>query len=325
MKHILTAEQFTPAFLVALFKRTEQFGMQLKSGTGKIWLRQRLANHLLFNVFYEPSTRTRFSFASAAHHLGMHLVETESASEFSSAIKGETLEDTIRVLCEYHPSAIVLRHHEDGAALRASTVSKVPIINAGDGKKEHPTQALLDVYTIFQKFKTLNNLTIMVGGDLAYSRTTRSLIHLMAKFAGTRFIFVSPPELSLLPDVLEHLGNFEVPYIEVKENSSDLIKDYLKHADVVYWTRLQKERIPQDLLPKISDIFSITSEHLACMKPTSILMHPLPRNREISTEVDSDHRAVYFQQPGNGMLVRMALLEWVLGQAPFENSLRYDK
>lgn len=316
-KHILNAEQFDLPFLLNLFKRTTQFDGQFNTSTGKIYLRQRLSNQILFNIFYEPSTRTRFSFSAAALHLGMHVVDTESASEFSSAIKGETLEDTIRVLCQYRPSAIVLRHHEDGAAVRAAEVSTVPIINAGDGKWQHPTQALLDVYTIYRKFKTLNNLTLMIGGDLAFSRTARSLIQLMSKFAGVRFIFVSPPELALLPDIIEQLQNNKVPFVEVKENSQELLKEYLSHADVVYWTRLQKERIPSELLDQISNLFTITPAHMEVMKPSAILMHPLPRNQEISKEVDKDPRAVYFQQPYYGMLIRMALLEWILGQTGY--------
>lgn len=318
MRHVIYSENFNKQFLQRIFDRTDQIQTQFKtpagsySSSGRKYLREKFQDSLLFNIFYEPSTRTRISFSAAAHHWGMSVVETENAAEFSSAVKGESLEDSIRVLCEYHPSVIVLRHSQDGAAERAARVSSVPIINAGDGKWQHPTQALLDVYTIRQKLGRLDNLTIVIGGDLAYSRTARSLIHLMLQFPGNQFILVSPPELSVLADLKQTFASTKTPHTEVQDNSDASIKEALAAADVVYWTRLQKERIPVQTLDSLQNSFTITHDHLDIMKRDAILMHPLPRNEEISKLVDSDPRAVYFQQPGNGMFVRMALLEWVI-------------
>jgi len=309
--HIIKSQQFSPEYLQKLFHKVASIQQQFKNGTGRVILRQKLANKLLFNVFYEPSTRTRYSFAAAAHHLGMQVIDTENAKQFSSAIKGESIEDTIKVLCGYAPDVIVLRHHEAGSADRAAAVSTVPIINAGDGAGQHPTQALLDVYTIFNRLKTLNKLTVLVGGDLAYGRTVRSLVYLLSKFKGTSFIFCSPEQLKMFPDIKEHLDDKNVPYIEVTKDLHRVIS----LADVVYWTRIQKERIT-DLDIDVDELmqqFVIDKPTMSLMKPYSVLMHPLPRNNEISTEVDDDVRSAYFEQASNGMYVRMALLETILG------------
>lgn len=309
-KHILRSQQFSPEDLAEIFYRANNIKSQVKNPTGQICLRSRLANKLLFNIFYEPSTRTRLSFASAAHHLGMEVIGTEAADQFSSAIKGETLEDTIRVLCSYQPNAIVLRHHTEGAAERAAAVSNVPIINAGDGSGQHPTQALLDVYTIFNRLKTLENLTILVGGDLAYGRTVRSLVYLLAKYPGNSFIFCSPESLKMFPDIKDHLAECGVPYLEIHSNLNKI----LGLADVVYWTRIQKERIDNSVInfDEIMQQFVIDQSAMTLMKPYSVLMHPLPRNSEIHPEVDGDVRAAYFEQAENGLYIRMALLEMLL-------------
>jgi aspartate carbamoyltransferase catalytic subunit len=266
----------------------------------------------MFNIFYEPSTRTRISFASAANHLGMQVISTENAREFSSAIKGETLEDTIKVLCHYYPDVIVLRHHEEGSVARAAEISTVPLINAGDGKGQHPTQALLDLYTIWERLKTLNNLKVLVGGDLAHGRTVRSLVYLLSKFKGTEFIFCSPEILKMQEDIKEHLNEHNIPYVEI----FDSLDKVIPIADVVYWTRTQMERLGSLELDKeqIKKDFTIDKNTLALMKPFSVLMHPLPRVDEITVDVDKDVRAAYFEQAGNGMFVRMALLEWVLSK-----------
>jgi len=309
LKHIIKPQQFSVEFIQKLLNRTAQIKKQFKSSAGRLILRQRLSNKLLFNIFYEASTRTRFSFASAAHHLGMNVIGTENAREFSSAIKGETLEDSIKVLCYYCPDAIVLRHHEDDSADRAAKVSNVPIINAGSGKSFHPSQALLDIFTIWERLKTLNNLKVLVGGDLAYGRTARSLVYLLSKFEGNEFIFCAPEILKMQPDIKEHLDEHNIPYVEIFED----INKVMPFADVVYWTRIQKERIEADLdLDKVIADFTIDTNTLSIMKPYSILMHPLPRVHEISVDVDKDIRAAYFEQAGNGMYVRMALLEWIL-------------
>ncbi len=248
------------------------------------------------------------SFGAAAKHLGLDVVNTENARDFSSAIKGETLEDTVRVLGEYHPDLIVLRHFETGAAERAAHVSAVPIVNAGDGRGQHPTQALLDLYTIQQAHGRLDGLTVVIGGDLANGRTVRSLAYLLAKYERVRLIFVAPSVLAIGDDMKAYLTRKHVSFSE--ELNLDRA---LQRADVVYWTRIQQERLAPDV--RYEDVvhqYTIGTPQLRQMKSSAILMHPLPRVNEISTEVDLDPRALYFHQAGNGMFLRMALMSAIL-------------
>lgn len=309
MRHVLRSQQFDRPLLEQLFRRADWFHNKIRTLHGRRMLQEILRSRMLFTVFYEPSTRTRMSFAAAAQHLGMEVVTTENASEFSSAVKGESLEDTIRVLCEYHPDVIVIRHHETGAAERAARVSSRPIVNAGDGQGQHPTQALLDLYTIRQEIGRLDGLTVTIGGDLARGRTARSLAYLLTKFDKARLIFIAPPGLEMGDDIKEHLAEKGTPFIEESSLAVALPK-----SDVVYWTRIQKERAAPGVDHEaVARQFSIGSRELELMKPEAVLMHPLPRNAEIAAAVDSDPRAAYFRQAGNGMLIRMALLEWVIG------------
>ena len=202
MKHILRSQQFDRSTLEKMFSATEELSRLYQDTKGKQTLRKSCEGRLLFAVFYEASTRTRFSFCSAAHHLGMGSIQTENARKFSSAVKGETLEDTIQVLCQYDPDIIVLRHHEIGGADRAAAIIDrlgypVSIINAGDGKGQHQTQALLDLYTIKCELGRIDGLTVTVGGDLANGRTARSLVYLLSKFQDVRFFFLSPQYMLL--------------------------------------------------------------------------------------------------------------------------------
>ena len=315
LHHIIKSQQFDIDLLQKLFYKTGNIKSQFKNPAGRTMLRRKHEGKLLFNVFYEPSTRTRYSFAAAANHLGMQVVDTENAKQFSSAIKGESIEDTIQVLAGYHPDAIVLRHHEAGAAHKAALISPVPIINAGDGAGQHPTQALLDVFTIYNRMKKLNDLCILVGGDLAYGRTVRSLVYLLSKFKGNSFVFCSPEPLMMFPDIKEHLEEIGAPYVEVTQN----LHKALPHADIVYWTRIQRERItdPTIDIEKVMEQFVIDQEALDIMKPYSVLLHPLPRNKEIARECDDDIRSAYFEQAANGMYVRMALLDEILTKNSF--------
>lgn len=307
MRHVLYSQQFDRAILQHLFRRADEFRTRIKDPAERLALTQLHRGKMLFSVFYEPSTRTRMSFGAAAEHLGMSVVATENAREFSSAIKGETLEDTIRVLCEYYPDAIALRHYETGAAERAAKVSSVPIINAGDGSGQHPTQALLDLYTIHQALGTVDGLTVTIGGDLANGRTARSLAYLLAKFDVTRIVFIAPDQLKMGKDLKEHLREKGLPFSE----ESDL-RSALSECDVVYWTRVQKERLgPGVSYEDVSARFVIDREQMSWLKANAILMHPLPRVSEIPADVDDDPRAWYFRQAGNGMFIRMALLEWI--------------
>jgi len=265
-------------------------------------------NRIMATLFYEPSTRTRFSFETAMHRLGGHVISTENAAEFSSVAKGETLEDTIRILNGY-ADVIVIRHKEVGSAKRAAAVSRVPIINAGDGAGQHPTQALLDLYTIRKEIGSINGLRIAMVGDLAQGRTVRSLAYLLSKFRGVTMYFVAPPLLKMKEDILEHLRERNVTFVE--ETALDKV---LPEVDVVYQTRVQKERFGD----RIADyemcrgVYIINQDTLRLMKPKSIIMHPLPRLDEITMEVDEDPRAAYFRQAQNGLYVRMALLTQVL-------------
>jgi len=259
-------------------------------------------------LFYEPSTRTRFSFETAMYRLGGSVISTENAAEFSSVAKSETLEDTVRILNGY-ADVLVLRHHEVGSAKRAASVSRIPVINAGDGAGQHPTQALLDLYTIHKEIGSIDGLRIAMVGDLAQGRTVRSLTYLLSKFQNIRIYFVAPPLLKMKEDILDHLRERQVWYAE----ETDLDK-VLSEVDVVYQTRIQKERFGDRIADyeQCRGVYVISSESLRLMKATAIVMHPLPRLDEIAMEVDRDPRAAYFRQAQNGLYVRMALLSLVL-------------
>jgi len=303
--HILAATQFTHAQLDLLFARAEELRNYTTPSQRKE-LTELHKGRQLCSLFYEPSTRTRLSFEAAAIKLGMGVVSTENAREFSSAAKGETIEDTIRVLDEYKFDIIVLRHHKTGTAAQAAHVSQTPIINAGDGKGEHPTQALLDAYTIYRQFGRLDNLHIVMGGDLANGRTVRSLAQLMSSYPNNRITFISVPELQIGEDIKATLRKNNTPFKETMDASAAF-----KTADVVYWTRLQKERLTNPAaIPEAR--FNIEPEILNHLPVHAIIMHPLPRVDEISPLVDSDPRAMYFEQAGNGLYIRMALLDQII-------------
>ncbi len=309
LRHVLRAQQFDRPLLEQLFGRADALRALLDDPVGRRELADSCKGHLLFNVFYEPSTRTRMSFAAAAELLGLQVVSTENAREFSSAAKGETLEDTVRVLTEYRPSVMVFRHFETGAVARASEVSNVPLINAGDGRGQHPTQALLDLYTIQRERGGVDDCTVLIGGDLANGRTARSLAYLLSKFTGVKLVFAAPAGLEVGNDLKQHLGEHGVPFTE-----TDDVSAALPEADVVYWTRLQKERLEQELADDVWPRFVLDERSLTLLRPDAVVMHPLPRIDEITPAVDADKRAAYFRQAGNGLYVRMALIEWVLGR-----------
>ncbi len=305
MNHILRSQQFDRHALEALFAATDELGRQYDTPEGKSKLRTVCEGKLLFALFYEASSRTRFSFCAAAHHLGMASVQTENAREFSSAAKGETLEDTIRCFCQFDPDVIVLRHHETGGADRAAAVVdscgyRVPIINAGDGRGQHPTQGLLDLYTIRRECGRIDDLTVVVGGDLANGRTARSLAYLLAKYSGIKLIFLSPKNLGMGEDILAHLEKYAVPFKETED-----LDEALADADVLYWTRVQTERGSVNYTLDLT----LRRAELARMKSKAVILHPLPRVDEIAKEVDADKRAAYFRQVRNGMLIRMTLLK----------------
>ena len=301
LNHLIESQQLTIDILFSLFESADK----LRETSS-----EKLKGKILATLFYEPSTRTRLSFESAMLKLGGQVIGTENAKEFSSAIKGESLEDSTRIIADY-ADCIVMRHFEEGAAARAAEVSSVPIINAGDGKGQHPTQALLDVYTIYREFGRLDNLKIAMVGDLASGRTVRSLCYLLSKFKGNEIIFVSPENLKMKDDIKQYLEKYEVKFRE----ESDLSK-VLPEADVIYMTRIQKERISVQDYEKAKGKYVIDTSTLNLIKPEARIMHPLPHVEEIDLPVSvemTDKRIAYFRQAENGLFIRMALLVLMLG------------
>jgi aspartate carbamoyltransferase catalytic subunit len=265
-----------------------------------------LRGRILASVFYEPSTRTRFSFEAAMLRLGGQVLSAESAATGSSAAKGESLEDAVRIIGGY-ADLIVLRHPEVGAAARAARVSPVPVINAGDGAGHHPTQALLDLYTIRKECGRLDHLRIVMAGDLKFGRTARSLALLLARYPGNELTLVSPDELRLGEDVRQELLRSGVSVRDERDLSSAV-----GGADVLYQTRIQRERFAS--LTEYERVRSISVVDPGLMRRLpehAILMHPLPRLDEIDQAVDGDPRAAYFRQARNGLFVRMAVLHWL--------------
>ncbi|MGH9452143.1 MAG: aspartate carbamoyltransferase [Terriglobia bacterium] len=303
LHHIVEAQQFDRPTLLELFEHSRQMEGVVRQGGMTDY-----QNQIMATLFYEPSTRTRFSFEAAMHRLGGRVITTENAREFSSVSKGETLEDTIRILNGY-ADIIVIRHFEVGAAQRAAAVSRVPVINAGDGVGQHPTQALLDLYTIQKEIGAIDGLRIAMVGDLAQGRTVRSLSYLLGKFDDVKIFFVAPELLKMKEDILAHLREHGVRY----EEESDLEK-VLPEVNVIYQTRIQKERFGDRAgdYEKCRGLYVIDRSSLALMRRDAIIMHPLPRIDEIAMEVDQDPRAAYFRQAENGLVVRMALLKMVL-------------
>jgi aspartate carbamoyltransferase catalytic subunit len=301
-RHVVAVSQFSRSDLEQIFAHADEMRSLPRN-------EQRLSGRILATIFYEPSTRTRLSFESAMLRLGGGVISTENAREFSSAIKGESVEDTIRIV-ESYADAIVIRHYEQGAANRAAHVSAVPILNAGDGPGEHPTQALLDLYTIGHELGRIDALKVALVGDLKYGRTARSLALLLRETTGAELIFVSPPGTPMGDDIRAELDSSGVRYRD--ESNLDAA---LAEADVVYQTRIQKERFdsPADY-EAARGSYIINSSSVALMRSDAILLHPLPRVDEIATDVDIDPRAAYFRQAQNGVYVRMALLDLVLNQ-----------
>ena len=302
IQHIVESQQFTLPLLQELFTLADQMGTIVARG-GTLDYQHKI----LASLFYVPSTRTRFSFESAMLRLGGKILSTERAQEFSSVSYGETIEDTIRVVSNY-ADVIILRHNQVGGAKRAAAVSSVPIINAGDGKGgQHPTQALLDLYTIYKEIKTIDGVNVALVGNLLDGRTVRSLAYLLGKFERVKIFFVAPSTLQMRQDILDYLNRHNVWY--TLENDFQKI---LPEVDVVYMTRIEEEKIPAASIEKPFRRYFLDDEAMNLMRPHAILMHPLPRLNEISPIVDTDPRSVYFRQTKNGVLIRMALLASVL-------------
>ncbi|KAE9603295.1 hypothetical protein Lal_00008271 [Lupinus albus] len=301
---VIEAQQFDRDTLTAIFEVARNMENIEKNSPGS----QILKGYLMATLFYEPSTRTRLSFESAMKRLGGEVLTTENAREFSSAAKGETLEDTIRTV-EGYSDIIVMRHFESGAARRAAITAGIPVINAGDGPGQHPTQALLDVYTIEREIGKLDGIKIGLVGDLANGRTVRSLAYLLAKYKNVKFYFVAPEVVKMKDDIKDYLTSKEVKW----EESSDLI-EVASECDVVYQTRIQKERFGErvNLYEEAKGRYIVNQDVLKVMQSHAVVMHPLPRLDEITVDVDADPRAAYFRQAKNGLYIRMALLKLLL-------------
>ena len=304
-QHFIDSLDFSPPEYESLFALANR----IKEDPSKY--SSRCAGKLMATLFYEPSTRTRLSFEAAMMRLGGQVLSVSDAAT-SSVAKGESLADTIRTVGGY-ADLIVMRHPREGAARLAAMYAPVPLINGGDGAREHPTQTLTDLYTI-QTFKgRLDDLTVAFCGDLRYGRTVHSLIKALARRNGMRFLLISPEELRL-PDSMRKDVSATGSGATVWESTS--MEDGLRQCDVLYMTRIQKERFfnEEDYI-KLRDTYILTPEKMRLAKKDAIVMHPLPRVTEISQEVDADERAIYFQQARLGMLVRMALILNLLAEA----------
>ena len=272
----------------------------------------------LATLFYEPSTRTRLSFESAMMELGGNVIGFSSADS-SSAAKGESVADTIRVIAGYADIA-AMRHPKEGAPMVAAMNSPIPVINAGDGGHQHPTQTLTDLMTIHQLKGRVDNLTVGLCGDLKFGRTVHSLITALSRYEGIRFVLISPDELKV-PDYIktEILDKKQIPYTEVHT-----LEEAMPELDILYMTRVQRERFAsEEEYQRLKDCYILTPEKLASAKSDMYILHPLPRVNEISVAVDNDPRAAYFKQVFFGKIIRMALIMKLLGvtPAPFNKEL----
>jgi aspartate carbamoyltransferase catalytic subunit len=300
-KDVLRADQFTPGDIHLILERAATYEAALAVGKELDELRGKV----LATLFFEPSTRTRLSFETAMLHLGGCVLSVSEAKS-TSASKGESLHDTIKTV-EGYADAIVLRHPEVGAAEVAARATAKPVLNAGDGAGEHPTQSLLDLYTIRKEQGRVDGLTISLVGDLKHGRTVHSLATLLSQYP-VSFLFVSPPALRMPREVVERA---QAKGISVRE--TDDLGLALVQSDVVYMTRIQRERFADPVeYDRLKDAYVLTRATLGKAKPSITVMHPLPRVNEISTDVDDLPGAAYFRQSANGVPVRMALLALLL-------------
>jgi len=309
----LFAQQFTKQRLDSLFDIASKIRLIAKSKEGLDWLQSLLSHKRAMLYFVQPSTRTFLSFQSACYILGMNVSEIRSTST-SSELKGESSEDTIRTFSSY-ADLIIMRHIEAGMAEKSAwllnnTPRPVRIINGGSGKDQHPTQALLDMYTLHLSFSEtggITNKTIMMVGDLKRGRTVRSLSILLKNYKNIKIIYVSPDYLKIEKDVTDFLKKNKIPYEE-----TDNLNKNLPKADAVYMTRIQDEHDVNNESKNIDySKFHLTKNHLKLMKNKAIIMHPLPRRNEIEVEVDKDSRAMYWRQERNGMWIRTALIAYM--------------
>ena len=303
-RDILSVSQFDRSDLDTIFAVAQEMrGMVERIGTFDL-----LKGKVLTNLFYEPSTRTSSSFVAAIERLGGSVIQINNVT-YSSVSKGESLPDTIKTL-ESYSDAIVIRHPDKGSAAEAAAAAAKPVINAGDGPGEHPTQALLDAFTILEEMGTLDGLTVTMLGDLKYGRTVHSLAKLLTLFE-VKINYVSPEILKMPAELVAEVGAAGITQFETPD-----LDAVLPDTDILYVTRIQKERFENvDEYDQVKDSYVITAETMTRAKEQMAVLHPLPRVGEIAREVDDDPRAAYFRQMEYGMYVRMALLALVLGRA----------
>ncbi len=313
VKHVVDTRQLKDRrFLEGLFFRADQMRkLRLENG-----YTDKHKGKIVASFFYQPSTRTKITFDAAAKRLGADVVGTENAADFSSAFKGETIEHSFLATQECF-DAVIMRHYKNGAAKEAASVLQIPFINAGDGTNQHPTQALLDLYTIMSHFSRIDELKIAFVGDIAQGRTVKSLAYLLAHLHNNKLFFVSPSQLGLPPDMKHYMEEKNADFFETED-----VLDALPEIDVLYVTRLQFEYVTEQEKIRLFDLykkFQITRERADMMKEGSIIMHPLPINTEksdgypeITADVDNHPRSYYFRQSNNGLYVRMALLDILL-------------
>ncbi|MBP3237614.1 MAG: aspartate carbamoyltransferase [Lachnospiraceae bacterium] len=301
MKHLLSPLDFSLEEVSDMLKLAQDI-MKNQSNYSHVCEGKKLAT-----LFYEPSTRTRLSFEAAMLNLGGKTLGFQSADS-SSASKGESVADTIRVVSCY-ADICAMRHPKEGAPMVASQYSRIPVINAGDGGHNHPTQTFTDLFTILQLKGRLDNMTIGLCGDLKFGRTVHSLVNAMKRYSNVKFVFISPDELKIPQYLREELTNEGYDFVEVRQ-----LEDVIGDLDILYMTRVQKERFfNEDEYIRLKNSFILDERKLMLARPDCFILHPLPRVNEISVEVDNDPRAAYFKQVQNGVYVRMALILILLG------------
>ncbi len=297
-RSLVSIDDFSKKEIIGILDRAEEFEKQP--------VQKLLEGKVIATLFFEPSTRTRLSFESAINRLGGKIVGFSDSSS-SSVTKGETLHDTIKMVSSYS-DLIVMRHPVEGSARFASEVASVPVINAGDGANQHPTQTMLDLYSIRKTQGTLDNLNIFMVGDLKYGRTVHSLMMAMSNWNAT-FNFISPEELKMPDEFKLYLDNMGLKYYEHMDFS-----DIISKADIIYMTRVQKERFSDPIeYEKVKNVYVLRNDMLKKTKPNMRILHPLPRVNEIHTDVDTNPKAYYFNQAQNGVYTRQAILCTLLG------------
>ena len=298
-KSLISIQDFTKEEILHILDVAREFE-QNKSQTF-------LSEKVIACIFFEPSTRTRLSFETASNRLGARVIGFSDAAN-TSVRKGESLKDTIKMVSNY-VDLIVMRHPLEGSARYASEIASVPVINAGDGANQHPTQTLLDLYTIMETQGRLDNIDINMVGDLKYGRTVHSLLQALSHFSPS-FTFTSPTELEMPQEYKEFLNEKKIPFRETTE-----LEQYLNDTDILYMTRIQQERFTDPVeYEKVKNVYSLNKSMLGSVRENMRILHPLPRLQEIANDVDETPYASYFKQAENGMYVRMAIISYLLGK-----------